>query len=107
MPVSRAGANRRCSPVSSREACPAIARLWRADRPRVRSAGRFVLRMPGRPALLFDLAGGGSGSLPASKRLEHEPGHARVPLGWVVLDVLVHDGHELGGGTRRLGDALL
>src|SRR5215831_13856940 len=93
MPVSSAVGNRRCLPVSSCGECPAIARLWRADRRRVRSTGRFVLRMLGRPPLLFDLAGGGSGRLPASKRLEHETGH------WpgCVLDVLVHDGHKLAG----------
>src|SRR5215510_3274167 len=52
--------------------------------------------------------GGGTRSrVPASKRLEHEARHARVPLGWVVLDVLVHDGDELAGRTRRLRDALL
>src|SRR5262249_43058691 len=47
--------------------------------------------------------GGGTQSrVPASKRLEHETRHARVPLARVVLDVLVHDGHELAGRTRRL-----
>src|SRR5262249_50069504 len=43
----------------------------------------------------------------APQRLEHEPGHASVPLGGVVFDVLVHDSHELTGWTRRPDDALL
>src|SRR6266498_580587 len=43
----------------------------------------------------------------ASQRLEDEARHPRMPLGGVVLDVFLHDGHQLAGRAGRPSDAVL
>src|SRR5262245_15539399 len=56
---------------------------------------------------LLRLTRGRGRGVSTPERLEHETRHARVPLGGIVLEILVHDGDQLGGWTLRAGDAVL